>query len=162
LIGAHATYVTDNMIIVRRFQPVDFSGVIAVEREQFDEHDPYLYMNLYELNEDTFFVADHRGEVVGFVVGVLSVGEGGVYGRVFSIAVREAYQGLGIGTQLMKHVIDALYRKNICGIVLEVRSRNFRAVRFYQRLGFVIDRVDTGYYSDGEDAVIMKYRRWIS
>ena len=149
------------MIIVRRFQPADFSGVIAVEREQFDEHDPYLYMNLYELNEDTFFVADHRGEVVGFVVGVMSVGEGGVYGRVFSIAVREAYQGLGIGAQLMKHVIDALYQKNIRGIVLEVRNRNFRAVRFYQRLGFVIDRVDTGYYSDGEDAVIMKYRRWI-
>jgi len=149
------------MIIVRRFQPADFSGVITIEREQFDEHDPYLYMSLYEFNEDTFFVADHLGEVVGFVVGVMSIGEEGAYGRVFSIAVREAYQGLGIGTQLMKHVIDALYRKNIDDIMLEVRKHNFRAVQFYQRLGFVIDRVDAGYYSDGEDAVVMRHRRWM-
>jgi len=146
------------MIIIRRFQPGDFSGVIDIENEQFSEHDPYMYMTLYELNEDTFFVADHHGVVVGFVVGIVSVDEQGMYGRVFSIAVREAYQGLGIGTQLMKSVIDVFHRKKIKNIVLEVRRRNIRAIRFYQRLGFVVTGIEIGYYSDYEDAIIMRHR----
>lgn len=146
------------MIIIRRFQPGDFSGVIDIENEQFSEHDPYMYMTLYELNEDTFFVADHHGVVVGFVVGIVSVDEQGMYGRVFSIAVREAYQGLGIGTQLMKSVIDVFHRKKIKNIVLEVRRHNIRAIRFYQRLGFVVTGIEIGYYSDYEDAIIMRHR----
>ena len=145
------------MIIIRRFQPGDFSGVIDIENEQFSEHDPYMYMTLYELNEDTFFVADHHGVVVGFVVGISSVDEQGMYGRVFSIAVREAYQGLGIGTQLMKSVIDVFHRKKIKNIVLEVRRHNIRAIRFYQRLGFVVTGIEIGYYSDYEDAIIMRH-----
>jgi len=138
------------MILVRKFQPGDFAGVIEIEHEQFSEHDPYLYMSLYELNMDTFFVAEGRGAVVGFVAGVTAVGEYGVYGRIFSIAVREAYHGLGVGTQLMKGVIADL--------TLEVRSHNLSAVRFYQRLGFVITGMEYGYYHDGEDAIIMRRR----
>lgn len=146
------------MIHIHRFQPGDFPGVIDIEREQFSEHDPYLYMNLYELNADTFFVAEHQGTVVGFVIGISSINEHGIYGRVFSIAIREAYQGLGIGTQLMKSVIGAFHQRNIRDIVLEVRRYNLRAVRFYQRLGFMIDGIEERYYSDGGDAIIMKYR----
>jgi len=81
-----------------------------------------------------------------------------MYGRVFSIAVREAYQGLGIGTQLMKSVIDVFHRKKIKNIVLEVRRHNIRAIRFYQRLGFVVTGIEIGYYSDYEDAIIMRHR----
>ena len=146
------------MILIRRFKPGDFTGVIEVEREQFGEHDPYMYMSLYELNEDTFFVAEDRGDVVGFVVGITSVGEDGVYGRVFSIAVRDAYQGINIGTQLMKSVIAKFHRKEISDIVLEVKSGNLRAMRFYQRLGFVVTGVERGYYNNGADAILMRHR----
>jgi len=146
------------MILIRKFKPRDFAGVIEIEHEQFSEHDPYLYMSLYELNEDTFFVAEDRGSVVGFVAGITSIGEDGVYCRVFSIAVRDAHQGLGVGTQLMKGVIDAFHQKKIRDIVLEVRSHNLSAVRFYQRLGFVVTGIEYGYYRDGEDAIIMRQR----
>ena len=146
------------MILVRKFRPSDFAGVIEIEHEQFSEHDPYLYMSLYELNADTFFVAEDRGAVVGFVAGITAVGEHGVYGRVFSIAAREAYQGLGVGTQLMKGVIAAFHQKKISAITLEVRSHNLSAARFYQRLGFVVTGMEYGYYSDGEDAIIMRRR----
>lgn len=146
------------MILIRKFKPRDFAGVIEIEHEQFSEHDPYLYMSLYELNEDTFFVAEDRGSVVGFVAGITSIGEDGVYCRVFSIAVRDAYQGLGVGTQLMKGVIGAFHQKKIRDIVLEVRSHNLSAVRFYQRLGFVVTGMEYGYYRDGEDAIIMRQR----
>jgi len=44
-------------IIVRRFQPADFSGVIVVEREQFSEHDPYTYMTLYEIAQALYLSA---------------------------------------------------------------------------------------------------------
>jgi len=146
------------MILIHKFKPRDFAGVIEIEHEQFSEHDPYLYMSLYELNEDTFFVAEDQSAVVGFVAGITSVGEHGVYCRVFSIAVREAYQGLGVGTQLMKCVIAAFHQKKIRDIILEVRSHNLSAVRFYQRLGFVITGMEYGYYRDGEDAIIMRQR----
>ncbi|MEA3281397.1 MAG: ribosomal protein S18-alanine N-acetyltransferase [Euryarchaeota archaeon] len=146
------------MIIIRKFQPRDFAGVIEIEHEQFSEHDPYLYMSLYELNADTFFVAEDMSAAVGFVAGITAVGEYGVYCRVFSIAVREAYQGLGVGTQLMKGVIAAFHQKNIRDIVLEVRNHNLRAVQFYQRLGFVVTGMEYGYYNDGEDAILMRHK----
>jgi GNAT superfamily N-acetyltransferase len=52
-----------------------------------------------------------------------------------AIAVAPAYQGQGIGTQLMTQILE-LAKKDFPAVSLSVRADN-AAARLYQRLGFV-------------------------
>lgn len=110
-------------------------------------------MELYESVADGFYVAVDSGKVVGYVVGFLSMpGKG----RIFTLAVEEGYRNRGIGTRLMERICDLLKIKGAKGAALEVRLSNVSAQQFYLRRGFVPAWVERGYYSDGEDAVVMK------
>jgi ribosomal protein S18 acetylase RimI-like enzyme len=53
-----------------------------------------------------------------------------------AIAVLPAYLGSGIGTQLLKHVLEAA-KKRYSAVALSVRATN-PAKRLYERMGFVI------------------------
>lgn len=144
------------MIIIRKFEPPDFPYIIETERKVFNEHDPYFYMQFYETCPDSFIVAEMNGVVVGYVVGFQTI-EG--TGRVFSLAVDPGYQNLGIGGALLNEIIAIFGRDGISEIVLEVRSDNVKAQRFYKRHGFIKSGSIEKYYNDGENATLMKFRR---
>jgi len=96
---------------------------------------------------------EHSFKVSGFLPRFSKVG------HVVSIGILPSYRRLGIGSGLMKKAMDAL--KNIYECVevyLEVRVSNNTAIKFYEKLGFTIDRVIKGYYKDGEDAYVMSRR----
>ncbi|MCZ7385041.1 MAG: ribosomal protein S18-alanine N-acetyltransferase [Candidatus Methanoperedens sp.] len=141
------------MIIIRKFKPSDFRWVIDIERKVFDEHDPYLYMQFYETYPESFVVAEINGFVVGYVAGFMA--KEGV-GRVFSLAVHPSYQNRGVGGNLLKEIIWVLQRFGVTEIILEVRSGNIRARRFYERHGFRQIGIKEKYYNDAENACLMK------
>lgn len=143
------------MIVIRNFEPADFEEVLEIESEAFSEHNPFLYMNFYEMNSEGFLVAEYNNYIVGFVVGYcLSPTEG----RIFSLAVRNGYRSLGIGARLMKSILSVFMCKMLQHASLEVRITNVRAQEFYKRMEFIPCWVEHGYYSDGEDGIIMKKR----
>ncbi|MGB8216710.1 MAG: ribosomal protein S18-alanine N-acetyltransferase [Candidatus Methanoperedens sp.] len=141
------------MIIIRKFKPSDFQWVIDIERKVFDEHDPYLYMQFYETYPESFVVAEINGFVVGYVTGFMA--KEGV-GRVFSLAVHPSYQNRGVGGNLLKEIIWILQRFGVTEIILEVRSGNVKARRFYERHGFRQTGIKEKYYNDAENACLMK------
>lgn len=142
-------------MIIRQFEPDDFQDVLLIEMEAFSEHNPFLYINFYEMNRDYFLVAQAGGSVVGYIVGYqLTEKEG----RIFSIAVNSEYKNCGIGTQLLHAIFDVLYENAFQYVSLEVRASNKGAQKLYRRLGFVPCWIEEGYYSDGEDGIIMKMR----
>ena len=143
----------DRLIIIRKFKPSDFQWVIDIERKVFDEHDPYLYMQFYETYPESFIVAEINGFVVGYVTGFLA--KEGV-GRVFSLAVHPSYQNRGVGGNLLKEIIWVLQRFGVIEIILEVRSGNVKARRFYERHGFRQIGIKEKYYNDAENACLMK------
>ena len=141
------------LFFFRLFQPKDFNSVIELESQIFHEHDPYIYMEMYEKVSSGFYVAVDAGEVIGYTVGYISVpGKG----RIFTLAVKEAYRGRGVGTQLINKICDVLNEKGVSVASLEVRMNNIPAQHFYLRRGFVPAWVERGYYTDGEDALVMK------
>lgn len=143
------------MIVIRNFEPGDFEEVLEIESEAFSEHNPFLYMNFYEMNSDGFLVAEYNKYIVGFVVGyALSSNEG----RIFSLAVRRGYRSLGIGAKLMNSILTVFMTKLLQNASLEVRITNIRAQEFYKRMDFLPCWIEHGYYSDGEDGIIMKKR----
>jgi ribosomal-protein-alanine N-acetyltransferase len=142
-------------MIVRNFEPNDFSEVLEIEAEAFAEHNPFIYMNFYEMNSECFLVAEDREHITGFVVGYQISGE---EGRIFSLAVRERYRGYGIGTHLLDAITEIFREKMLAFASLEVRLGNHEAQRLYQKIGFIPCWVQHGYYSDGEDGIVMKKR----
>jgi len=110
-------------------------------------------MELYESVPDGFYVAIIDGETVGYVVGFISIP---IRGRVFTLAVKEEYRSMGVGTQLMDKICETLKSNGSDEATLEVRISNIPAQHFYMKRGFVPAWVERGYYTDGEDALIMK------
>jgi ribosomal-protein-alanine N-acetyltransferase len=143
------------LIIIRKFEPEDFPCVIDIERQVFNEHDPYFYMQFYETCSDGFIVAEMNGMVIGYVVGFLAK-EG--TGRVFSLAVHPAYQGRGAGSALLKELAGIFRNLGAVEIILEVRSGNIRARKFYEKHGFYQTGIVEKYYNDGENACLMRLR----
>ena len=143
------------MNIIRKFEPRDFPLVIDIERKVFNEHDPFFYMKFYETCSDGFIVTEVNRMVVGFVVGFLAQ-EG--TGRIFSLAVHPLYQNRGIGSALLREIIDVFRKTGVVEVVLEVRVGNLKAVRFYERHGFVRTGVAEKYYGNGENAYLMKLK----
>jgi len=80
------------LFFIRPFQPEDFNDVIEIERQVFCEHDPYVYMELYESVPDGFYVAIMDGETVGYVVGFISIP---IRGRVFYTGCERRVQEYG-------------------------------------------------------------------
>ncbi len=141
------------MNLIRKFQPPDFPWVIEIERQVFNEHDPFFYMQFYETCSEGFLVAQVNDFIVGFAVGFLT---SETTGRIFSLAVHPYYQNRRIGSALLKEIINVFRHVGVSEIMLEVRLGNVKARRFYERHGFSVTGIVEKYYNDGESACIMR------
>lgn len=143
-----------NMVYIRQFKPnTDFFQVVQIEKEAFEEDNPYDHMQLYESLSNGFFVADIGGIVAGYVVCVLTED---YEGRIFSLAVGKNFRRCGIGLKLMEKAFKEFRNNKIASVRLEVRSSNIAAQSLYRKLGFVDVGYIPRYYSDGENAIVMR------
>ena len=76
--------------------------------------------------------------------------------HILSISVRNEMQSKGIGTLLLKSMLDQCKVMNYKKIFLEVRVSNEKAISFYEKFGFSKDAIRNNYYTDNsEDALLM-------
>lgn len=71
---------------------------------------------------------------------------------LLNIIVKPEYQNQGIGSVLLKYIIDNKQDKKI---MLEVRSKNINAIKLYQKYDFKIINIRKNYYKD-DNAIIME------
>lgn len=71
---------------------------------------------------------------------------------LLNIIVKQEFQNQGIGSILLKYIIDNKQDKKI---MLEVRSKNINAIKLYQKYDFKIINIRKNYYKD-DDAIIME------
>ncbi|MBP1772140.1 MAG: putative acetyltransferase [Holophagaceae bacterium] len=77
---------------------------------------------------------------------------------ILGMGVLPAYRGRGIGRQLLAACIAKAFSQGITRIELEVRADNQRAIRLYERMGFVQEgRLRQAFRLDGAsfDALLM-------
>lgn len=110
-------------------------------------------MQFYETNPEGFIVAEINGIVTGYVAGFLASQE---VGRIFSLAVHPAYQNRGVGSILLKEIINILRNMGVSEIILEVRANNIKAKKFYEKHGFYKTGILEKYYANAENACLMK------
>ena len=71
---------------------------------------------------------------------------------LLNIIVKPEFQNQGIGSVILKYIIDNKQDKKI---MLEVRSKNINAIKLYQKYDFKIINIRKNYYKD-DDAIIME------
>ena len=97
-------------------------------------------------------ICKHNSEIIGFIIFSPINPEA----HILSISVIKKIQSKGVGTLLLRSMLDQCRAMNYKKIFLEVRTSNLQAINFYQKFGFIKDAIRDNYYTDNsEDALLM-------
>ena len=77
--------------------------------------------------------------------------------RLHSLYVLREYQHRGIGKQAFSVLKDYCKEREIDRFVCNCSPHNENAMRFYQRMGGVVTKADTGHANKQEDGVIFEF-----
>ena len=105
-------------------------------------------------NEATYigaFANTAEAPLLGYAV----LGREGRAGLLMWLLVDKNYQRQGIGSQLLLAVSDCAIYMNFRVLRLRVRKSNAGAIALYSGMSFRTERVREGYYSNGDDALVM-------
>ena len=105
------------------------------------------------------FEVGHKGlickqdnQIIGFIIFSPITPEA----HILSISVKKEMQSKGVGTLLLKSMLDQCKAMNYKKLFLEVRVSNIQAINFYKKFGFNKDAIRNNYYTDNaEDALLM-------
>ncbi len=130
---------------VRQLRAEDIEALrdMYLEEEEICMKIPSRYVDIWLkcMTEGYSVVAEVDGKLVGHAV-VNPVGDGDVS---LCIYVRRGYRSMGIGTALVKSLIDFCRRMGYRGIRVVTEKDNVRAINFFRKLGFRFLRAGYGY-----------------
>jgi [ribosomal protein S18]-alanine N-acetyltransferase len=137
----------------------DIEPVMAIERELFGDEawsDTMFWSELAQRDTRMYLVEDGEaeGEVTAYA-GLCAYAPNEAY--VQTIAVAPTAQGKGIGTALLRKLIEEAQHRGVDHIDLEVRADNETAQRLYRHHGFTKIAIRRKYYQpSGMDAIVMR------
>jgi GNAT superfamily N-acetyltransferase len=117
------------------------------------------------IEQGEVFVARRSGHIVGHV----QLLRDGVGWEIKSVAVTEGERGRGIGTLLVRAALRRAFNTCAAYVRVATATADIANLRFYQRLGFRMDRVerdaftpDRGYERRDVDGIPLRDRVWLS
>jgi RimJ/RimL family protein N-acetyltransferase len=104
-----------------------------------------------EKDETIYVVAEVDGRVVGnSELGRKTKGRDKHVGTI-GIAIRDGFREIGIGTEMIKTLIDQAKNMGVKALTLSVFASNERAHHVYRKLGFVdTGRIPKKFFKEGE------------
>jgi ribosomal-protein-alanine N-acetyltransferase len=141
-------------VTLRPAERADLLSVYRIERTCFPQPWPFSAFESF-LDEPGFLVAVDGGIVVGYVIADVTPNFGRDIGHVKDLAVHPDARGRGLGRHLLDRALGVLVADGATVVKLEVRESNEVATSLYRDVGFEPARRVTGYYEDGEDALVM-------
>jgi ribosomal-protein-alanine acetyltransferase len=140
---------------IRAGRSGDLEALVALERQALTAaHWPEsFYAELFEKGaaERISLVAEEEGELRGFLVARIAGDEC----ELENVVVAESSQRRGLGSKLIRALIDEVSDRKVARIFLEVRESNLAARALYLKCGFAISGRRAAYYADPrEDAVL--------
>ncbi len=138
-------------IIIKDLAIQELQEVYEIEKSSFSS--PWSYeLWQKELSNPLShnLIAKIEGEVIGYLCYWLVACEA----HLLRIAIKREYRGKGYAKLLISKMKESLPEG--IEIYLEVRDSNWRAIRFYESIGFKKIGVRKGYYTpEKEDAILM-------
>ena len=140
---------------IRPAERADLLAVVRIENESFAQPWPYDAFDRF-LGEPGFLVAvEGPNRVTGYIVADSARTFGRQLGHIKDIAVHPDHRGEGVGTALLTRAFAVLTARGADSVKLEVRRSNDEAKQLYRAFGFEPLRQVSGYYENGEDAIVM-------
>jgi ribosomal-protein-alanine N-acetyltransferase len=141
-------------VLIRYFSPADVWIVHELASNNLmEQYSPTIFTELSPYWPNGFLVVEDMGRVVGFLFGIMS---SQVESRILMLAVKKEYRNHGVGTMLLNRFLMEGANREVQFVSLEVRASNLPAIRFYQRLGFMLTGRIPNYYSNGEDGYTLR------
>ena len=113
-------------------------GVPAPPRSIIESKDLQVYvLDFGRHSDDRCLVAEVNGKIVGAVWTRIMDDYGHIDGQTpsLSISLYKEYRGQGIGTRLLRNILDRLRNDGYAQVSLSVQKANY-AIRMYQKAGF--------------------------
>ncbi len=92
----------------------------------------------------TFVVSDKKKSIAGFAI-IRQIGE---EAELLSIVVAKNKRSKGVGSALLRAILDDLLNTPVESFFLEVDEKNHAAIKLYKKFGFVEIAKRSGYYRD--------------
>ena len=124
----------------------DRAGVIALWERVFPDDPPHnapakVFDAKLAVRDDMLFIAMDADRVVGTAM----AGYDGHRGWLYTVAVSPEHRRRGIGTELVRHAVDALRAVGCIKVNLQIRATNAAVRGFYESFGFEAeDRLSMG------------------
>ena len=77
--------------------------------------------------------------------------------EILNIETQPSHRRQGLAQSLLVEAFDWARQNQRQAVWLEVRASNAAAIALYVKMGFIQISTRQRYYSDGEDALVMKY-----
>tara|TARA_Y100001949_G_C15731718_1_gene219691 strand:+ start:61 stop:534 length:474 start_codon:yes stop_codon:yes gene_type:complete len=144
----------NNLIKIRKATRKDLKCLINIALISFREVSKRLdFPAIINNQRYKIFVADVNDKSIGYIVVSLLSSEEPA--ELLSIAVDRRFQNEGIGTHLIKHLIEFLKTEGINLLRLEVAKNNYFAKNLYTKFRFVNVGIRKNYYHDPEDDAVL-------
>jgi|SRR5690606_23610017 len=131
----------------------NLATVIEMDQKHFPR--PWKERDWLELDWAHHFLKLHSKEnkIIGFALFAYVAGDD--VAHLLKICVLPEYRGKGEAISFWQELLPELRSRGASSVFLEVEGSNLRAQSFYKKMGFAELRTIKGYYSDGENALVM-------
>ena len=141
---------------IREYRPPDFPALCALDRLCFPEGIAYtpeeIALGLAQRGAFAW-VAEIEERVVAFV---LAYQKKPLIGHIVTLDVHPDFRRQSIGCHLMDRAEQRLRDRGAERIILEAGVQNDTALRFYEKRGYLRQRLLPRYYADRSDAYLME------
>ena len=140
-------------MILRDWKKEDNAQIVELEKRCFS--DPWSLSDFESSCAFPFFegvVLEDDGVVVGYACALVLFEDG----DIANVAVAPEYRKQGFGKRIFQALVERSFARGAERLFLEVRESNLPAIALYTGFGFRQIAVRKGYYSDGENALVMQ------
>ncbi len=139
--------------LIRSMRKEDISQVNQIEKLSFPS--PWscgiFSSELDRKNFTFYYVMDYQDKIIAYTGYWKLANEA----HLVNLAVYPAFRRKGLGSKLLKYVLEKTQNQGLDTITLEVRRFNLTAQKFYERFDFKKVAIRPGYYVEtGEDALV--------
>ena len=132
------------MNIIKQAKLKDLNTLFVIENRVFN-NDPFALSKSsfrYHLQKNIIFCIEVDEKIAGYILWLKRKDS---Y-RLYSLAVDNDFQGLGLASKLLENSFENLKDKK--RFTLEVKVKNEKAIKLYEKFGFKVKKVLKDYYED--------------
>lgn len=129
----------------------DLTSLYNIEKEVF-QNDPFALSKesfRYHISKNELYKIEVEDKIAGYILWLKRKN----HYRLYSLAIGNSFQGLGLASKLLEYSFKNLKNKDFS---LEVKVNNEKAIKLYEKFGFKIRKKLLNYYENSDGYLMYK------